>query len=471
MTMKPIKTLTVMLSVALALPTLAQSKSDGGINAEMLRQITQLTASKSNAALSNAMASNSIDDLAKNYRNSTITDTHFSIETPKQSIHNQRSSGRCWMYSSFNVMRANFAKRHQDSLRVEYSHDYLFFWDQLEKANLMLQGVIDCADKPLDDQRVQFFFQHPINDGGTFCGAADLAEKYGLVPVEIQPETYSAERTSRLSQLLSSKLREQGLELRKMVAGGKSKAAIKQRKTEMLGEIYNMLALTLGEPIKSFTYAFKNKDGKTVTPSRTYTPVEFYRETQGGPINGTFIMAMNDPRREYYKTYEVEWDRHTYDGHNWCYINLPMDDIAQMAIASLQDSTKLYSSYDVGKQLNRTNGYLSLDNYDYGTLFGTTFGMNKADRIATFDSGSTHAMTLTAVDLDAAGKPVKWKVENSWGADSGHKGYIIMTNDWFNEYAFRLVVDKKYVPERILKASQQKPIMVMPEDPLFQEDK
>ncbi len=125
----------------------------------------------------------------------------------------------------------------------------------------------------------------------------------------------------------------------------------------------------------------------------------------------------------------------------------------------------------MGKQLNRTNGYLALDNYDYGTLFGTTFGMNKADRIATFDSGSTHAMTLTAVDLDENGKPVKWKVENSWGADSGHKGYIIMTNEWFNEYSYRLVVDKKYVPAHILKAYEQKPVMVMPEDPLFQEDR
>ena len=272
------------------------------------------------------------------------------------------------------------------------------------------------------------------------------------------------------TRALTKKLREQGLELRKMVTDGKSLNAIKQRKTEMLGVIYNMLSLALGEPIKSFDYAFKNKDGKAVTPVRTYTPLEFYKETQGGPINGTFIMAMNDPRREYYKTYEVEWDRHTYDGHNWRYINLPMEDIAQMAIASLQDSTKLYSSYDVGKQLNRSNGYLSLNNYDYGTLFGTTFGMNKAERIATFDSGSTHAMTLTAVDLDANGKPIKWKVENSWGADSGHKGYIIMTNEWFNEFAFRLVVDNKYVPERILKSSQQKPVMVMPEDPLFQED-
>ncbi len=130
----------------------------------------------------------------------------------------------------------------------------------------------------------------------------------------------------------------------------------------------------------------------------------------------------------------------------------------------------MYTSYDVGKQLDRKRGFLDLDNYDYGTLFGTSFPMNKAERISTFDSGSTHAMTLTAVDLDANGKPIKWMVENSWGPTNGHNGYLIMTNPWFNEYTFRLVIDKKYVPENILKAYDQKPIMLTPDDPLFQED-
>ncbi len=232
----------------------------------------------------------------------------------------------------------------------------------------------------------------------------------------------------------------------------------------------HILTLSLGEPVKSFTYAFKDKNGKQTGPAKTYTPQEFYKETVGGPINGTFIMAMNDPRRPYYKTYEIEYDRHTYDGHNWKYVNLPMEEIARMAIASLKDSTKMYTSYDVGKQLDRKRGYLDVDNYDYATLFGTTFPMDKADRIATFDSGSTHAMTLTAVDLDGNGQPKKWKVENSWGAAYGQQGCLIMTNRWFNEYTFRLVVDNKYVPADILKAAQQKPVMVVPEDPLFQED-
>jgi len=454
----------------LASLTVSAQTKDGGITKQMLQQIEkQNVPTASDRALRNALAANAIDALAKNQQNAGALDTYFNIETKKQSITNQKSSGRCWMFSGMNVLRANFAKR-TDSLKVTFSQDYLFFYDQLEKANLMLQGVIDTGKKPIDDQRVQFFFHHPLNDGGTFCGVADLTEKYGLVPTEVQPETYSAESTSRMSRIISSKLREQGLELRKMVNEGKKAKDIQQRKTEMLSEIYHMLVITLGEPVKEFTYAFRDKNGKALTPVKTYTPQSFYQEVVGEKLNGTFIMVMNDPRREYYKTYEVEYDRHTYDGHNWKYLNLPMEDIEQLAIASLKDGRKLYSSYDVGKQLDRKRGFADTENYDYESLFGTTFGMNKAERISTFDSGSTHAMTLTAVDLDADGKPLKWKVENSWGSDSGHQGCIIMTARWFREYMFRLVVDKKYVSEKLLKDYDQKPIMVMPEDPLFQMD-
>ena len=454
----------------LASLTVSAQTKDGGITKQMLQQIEkQNVPTASDRALRNALAANAIDALAKNQQNAGALDTYFNIETKKQSITNQKSSGRCWMFSGMNVLRANFAKR-TDSLKVTFSQDYLFLYDQLEKANLMLQGVIDTGKKPIDDQRVQFFFHHPLNDGGTFCGVADLTEKYGLVPTEVQPETYSAESTSRMSRIISSKLREQGLELRKMVNEGKKAKDIQQRKTEMLSEIYHMLVITLGEPVKEFTYAFRDKNGKTLTPVKTYTPQSFYQEVVGEKLNGTFIMVMNDPRREYYKTYEVEYDRHTYDGHNWKYLNLPMEDIEQLAIASLKDGRKLYSSYDVGKQLDRKRGFADTENYDYESLFGTTFGMNKAERISTFDSGSTHAMTLTAVDLDADGKPLKWKVENSWGSDSGHQGCIIMTARWFREYMFRLVVDKKYVSEKLLKDYDQKPIMVMPEDPLFQMD-
>jgi bleomycin hydrolase len=371
------------------------------------------------------------------------------------------------MFSGMNVLRGDFNLR-TDSLQVNFSQAYLFFWDQLEKANLMLQGCIDTGNEPIDDVRVQFFFRSPIGDGGTFCGVADLADKYGMVPAEVMPESFSSDNTSKARQLISSKLREYGLQLREMVQKGKKESALEKAKVRMLCQIYHMLQLTIGTPPEKFTYVFRNTKGDAVGDPKEYTPMSFYQDVMGGKqLNGTFIMAMNDPRREYYKTYEVELDRHMQDGNNWKYVNLPMDDIEQMAIATLRAGHKLYSSYDVGKMLDRKRGYADTENFDYGALFSTNFPMSKAERISTFDSGSTHAMTLTAVDLDKKGNAVKWKVENSWGASWGQKGCLIMTDRWFREYMFRLVVPNEYVPQKVMQAYQTAPIMVMPEDPLF----
>ena len=464
------KLLCTFLAVGSLTVASAQSK-EGGISSEMLRDIQkEIKAEPVNRALVNAVAANSIDALATNHQNAGGLDTYFSIETKKQSITDQKSSGRCWMFSGFNVLRSNYTHQHGDSIQLELSQAYLFVWDQLEKANLMLQGCVDTGKLPIDDPRVRFFFKSPIGDGGTFCGVSDLAEKYGLVPAEVMPESYSSDNTSKMRSLIASKLREYGLQLREMAQKDRKQASIDKAKTRMLSQIYRMIVMTIGEPPQTFTYAFKDKSGKAVGPAKEYTPQSFYQEVVGAPLNGTFIMAMNDPRRPYYKTYEVEYDRHTYDGHNWKYVNLPMDDIEQMAIASLKDGRKLYSSYDVGKFLDRKRGYADIENFDYASLFGTTFGMDKAQRISTFDSGSTHAMTLTAVDLDDKGKATKWKVENSWGGSWGQQGCLIMTDRWFREFMFRLVVDKKYVPENILQAAETEPVMVMPEDPLFLPD-
>ena len=234
----------------------AQTKS-GGISKEMLKEIQkEVEASPANKALVNAVAANSIDVLAVNRDNAGAFDTYFSIETPKQSITDQKSSGRCWMFSGFNVLRSNYTRQHGDSLQIEFSQAYLFFWDQLEKANLMLQGCVDTGKKPIDDPLVQFFFKSPIGDGGTFCGVSDLAEKYGLVPAEIMPESFSSDNTSKMRSLIASKLREYGLQLRDMAQKDRKQASIDKAKARMLAQIYKMLVMTIGEPVQKFTYAF-----------------------------------------------------------------------------------------------------------------------------------------------------------------------------------------------------------------------
>lgn len=364
-----------------------------------------------------------------------------------------------------NVMRSKMIKDYNLGA-FQFSQSYSFFYDQLEKANLFLRAVIDNADKPMNDKLVEWLFQHPLSDGGTFCGVVDVVSKYGIVPADVMPESYSANNTGKMAELITLKLREYGLTLRKAAAKGEKAAALEKRKTEMLGTVYHILAVCLGEPLQEFTWTMKDASGKPVS-TKKYTPQSFYKEYVGTDLKNTYVMLMNDPSRPYHKTYTIDMDRHSYDGQQWTYLNLPMDEIKQMAIASIKDSTMMYYSCDVGKFLNGKTGILSLQNYDYDSLFGTTFPMTKAERISTFASASSHAMTLMAVDLDANGKPTKWMVENSWGAASGHNGHLIMTDEWFDEYSFRLVVDKKYVPAATLELLKQKPTLLPAWDPLF----
>ncbi|MBO7103054.1 MAG: C1 family peptidase, partial [Bacteroidaceae bacterium] len=389
--------------------------------------------------------------------------TYFNYSVPSKGITDQKSSGRCWLFTGLNVLRSQLINQ-KNLEELEFSQVYLFFYDQLEKSNLFLQAVIDTRKNSMEDKTVQWLFQHPLSDGGTFTGVADLVSKYGLVPKGVMPETYASNNTSRFTSFIKRKLREDGLALRE---SNKKGAELIKQKEKMLAEIYHILVMGYGEPPTEVTWAPKDKDGNYTSAPQKFTPQQFYQEMFADDLNANYIMLMNDPTRDYWKTYEIQYDRHTYDGHNWLYLNVPMDEIKQAAIASIKDSTMMYMSCDVSKELDSERGLLDLKNYDYSSILGVTFGMDKRQRIMSFDSGSTHAMTLKAVDLDANNKPVKWEVENSWGATSGFKGHLIMTDEWLDEYLFRLVVNKKYLSSKILEAAKQKPTLLPCWDPMF----
>ncbi len=473
--------LTSVLAVLSVFAASAQQPA-GGLSPEMLEQISATYLDNAyDKAISNALAGTSISTLAVNADNAAMIDTHFSHRVRTKGITDQQSSGRCWLFTGLNVLRAKMIDKY-GLPSMEFSQNYLFFYDQLEKANLFLQGVIDTKELPFDDRKVDWLFSNPLSDGGQFTGVSNLIMKYGLVPAEAMPETYQANNTSQMANLLKLKLREDGLALRKTFeaaynegknlpkkAAGKLmdkvNAELQQMKIEQLSEIYRMLALCLGEPVKEFQWTRCDKDNNIID-RKTYTPKSFYDEFIGEDLENNYVMIMNDPCREYGKVYEIDYDRHVYDGHNWLYINLPVERIKEMAIASIKDNVAMYFSCDVGKFYSRSKGTLDIANFDYDSLMGVEFGMNKHERVMTHASGSSHAMTLIAVDI-VDGKPVKWMVENSWGPASGYKGCLIMTDEWFNEYMFRLVVEKKYVPEDILKMLEQTPVQLPAWDPMF----
>ena len=436
---------------AAALVSLGAFAQNGGLDSLMLQTIRQgYTSSPADKAVRNALNAVALNTIAVNAENAAMIDTEFSDRVKTVGITDQKQSGRCWLFTGLNVLRAAAISQH-DLGKFQFSQSYNFFYDQLEKANLFLQAIIDTKDLPIDDRQVDWLLSNPISDGGTWTGVANLVMKYGVVPAEVMPESLIANSTSQMATQLKTILRQDALKLRE----AKCPKCAGKLKVEMLSEIYRILCLAYGQPPVEFEWKGK-----------TYTPQAFYAEFVGFDLNNNYVMLMNDPSREYNKLYEIQYDRHLYDGDNWLYLNLPIDRIKEMAIASIKDGNAMYFSCDVGKFLDRKKGVADLANFDNESLLGVQFTMDKKQRIQTHASGSSHAMTLIAVDLKD-GKPVKWMVENSWGETAGYKGNIIMTDEWFDEYMFRLVVERKYIPEDLLPLLDQEPIQLPAWDPMF----
>ena len=420
----------------------------------------------STVALQNVLSHNTdINTLASNLSNEGKQDTYFKYEVDVKGITNQRSSGRCWLFTSLNELRPVAAEK----LNVKefyFSQNYDSFWDLFEKSNLVLENIIASAKKEITDIEVVTYLKTPVGDGGVWNLFVDIAEKYGVVPAEVMPETEFSNNTGNLRKILNEKLRDGAWTLRQMAEGGAREKALRKEKIEIMKQVYRILALCLGEPPTEFTWRYKDRSGKVQT--LTSTPQEFYAMIAPKDFNmKTMVMIMNDPTREYYKLYEIESYRNTWEGFNWIYLNLPNEDIKPMALASIKDNRPMYISCDVGKYSSRAGGWLDTNLYDYEKLFGIDISMDKKARILTRQSGSSHAMLLIACDTDENDVPLKWKFENSWGPASGQKGYVLLTDEWFDEYLFRIVIDKKYVPANILKMLDQKPVKLPVWDYMF----
>lgn len=394
-------------------------------------------------------------------------DHEFKYKVNVSGITDQLSSGRCWMFTSMNVLRPSVMKQFYLK-EFDFSHSYCFFWDLFEKANLFLENVIATAGKDITDRDVWTYFKSPISDGGVWNLFWDIAEKYGVVPASVMPETQHSNNTSQMDAVLNEYLRSAGWNLRQAIDSGTRKKVVREMKISALKDVYRILALCMGVPPTEFTWKYKDKEGNVKT--LTSTPKEFYKSIVPADYHpDTYIMIMNDPTREYYKTYEIASYRNTYEGINWVYLNLPNEEIKPAALASIKAGTPMYVSCDVGKQSLTASGKGVMDPglFDYESLFGVSMKMDKKARILTHQSGSSHAMTLIACDTDENDVPVKWEFENSWGASAGNRGYLTFTDKWFDEYLFRIVIEKKYLSKKAADAVGTKPIVVPVWDYMF----
>ena len=390
---------------------------------------------------------------------------HFSISLEQGKVTNQKSSGRCWMFAALNTMRFDIIK----SLKLEdfeLSQNYTLFYDKLEKSNYFLENILDTLDEPLTGRLMAHLLCEPLGDGGQWDMFCSLIDKYGVVPKDIMPETESSSSTRDMTGYLTRKLREFACVLRELYAKGRTVDELRAEKERMLGTIYDMLCISLGVPPTSFTFEVRNKDKKFIR-DENITGTEFFKKYIGWNMED-YVSLINAPTADkpYYRTYTVKMLGSIKEGRPVKYLNLPIEDLKQAAIAQLKDGFPVWFGCDVGKESLRDGGIMDIGAARADELFGTVFGMTKAQRLDYGESLMTHAMVFQGVNLDENGRPDRWRVENSWGKDAGVDGYYVMGDEWFDEYTYQIVVNKKYLTDEQRAQLEQSPVELEPWDPM-----
>lgn len=426
------------------------------INKEILADFRKnLNQDATNNVLKNSVAQVGIFKTAQNIEANRLNPT-FNIEVPTGRVSNQKRSGRCWLFSALTNLRTEFAIKYKMK-DFELSQNYLSFWDRLEKANYFYQNIIETANLPVDDRKVNLLFTYPNGDGGQWQYAADLINKYGVVPTYAMPETSVSENTSEFNSVLKKMMRKNGIELRQLVNEGS--ANLDQRVEEMLSEVYKLCVYSFGQPPVEFELSLRNDDDKLIEET-SITPKDFLNKYFNMKLSD-YVNVMNSPQKskKYNQVYTIETDGNVVGGTTEKYLNLPIKRLEELSIEQLKSNDTVWFGNDVLNQSQRTKGLLYGNLYQVDKLFGMDMKLDKGDALDYRQSEVSHAMVLTGVNL-VDSKPNRWKVENSWGEANGDKGYFTADNAWFEDNIYEVVINKKFLTDEELIAFDQEPVVL-----------
>ena len=480
---------------------LPPEKSDvaGALNSAFLKTLrARFKLDPALKRLADAVVGNNLKNIALNHDVIRNDNPYFSHEIKRGKITNQAGSGRCWMFAGLNVLRPAVVKKLNWN-EFEFSEAYLFFWDKLEKANMFLERVIRRRNLDERDLRYQRLLKEFIDDGGWWEEFVYLVKKYGVVPKSAMPETKATSGSGAMNRRLRDRLVRCAAEIHRAARKGKPPAELRKIKEKCLGDIYRILAFHLGTPPEKFTFRYKAKKkgieklaallklyeavakslGKEdfteseafkklleekVSPIKTYTPRAFADEFVIPDLD-RYVTLANIPARPYDKTYVCRLTKTMVEAEDIRFLNVPIEDMKAAVLQSVLADDPVWFGADVGRQVDSSNGIMHPDLYRYADIYGVDFALDKGTRIIYGAVVPNHAMVFQGVDY-VDGKVVKWLVENSWGENRGRKGMYTMYDGWFDEYVLMAVVDKKYLPPRLVKLLGKKPVVIKEEDPI-----
>ena len=410
----------------------------------------------------NAVTSNNLSSVTLRRDLVQEIDFTFSTKLDEWKATNQKSSGRCWLFATLNLFRPGTMKK-MNVKEFEFSQAHIHFWDKFERSNHFLEAIIETSGRPVDDRTIHFLLSDPIGDGGQWNMAMNLIRKHGLVPKSAYPESNSSSSTRWMNSILKDILRSSASEIRGILDSGGSEKEARSHKESRMEDIWRVLCIHLGTPPESFDWQWRDKD-KEFHRRGEMTPQQFADEFVDVDWE-EYVCIVNDPRNEYYQTYTVDYLQNVAGGPPVVYLNVPSDEMKSITQEILEDGMPVWMGCDVGKQMDRKRGLWDANLFETNELYCVDYGMSKADRLRYGQTMMTHAMLFTGVDV-YEGKPRRWRVENSWGDDSGQKGFYTMNDNWYDEHMFEIASPKKYLTDKMVKGLETVPIVLEAWDPM-----
>ena len=410
-----------------------------------------------------ALTKNSIYELANSQDNAAEMDFNFDIDIKTLSATNQKASGRCWLFAATNVCREVIAQK-LNLGSFELSQSYLAFYDRLEKANYLLEAVIELIDKDYDDRTLTFLLQGGVGDGGQWDMFVNLVNKYGLCPKNVYPETYTSSATRETAQLINFNIRKFA-SLAKAIYEKDGIEKVKKEKEKLLNKFYTLLTNAYGLIPEKFDFEYVDKDGNYHL-EKGFTPLKFKEKYLGSSLDD-YVSLINAPTKSkpFNKTYTIKYLGNVVGGKDVTHLNVSMDRMKELILAQLKDGRIVWFGSDVGFYGDREEGNWDDGKFDLNSNYNLDLLMDKGESLDYHASQMNHAMCITGVALKE-GVPSKWKIENSWGTDRARSGYYLMSASWFDQFVYQAVVDKKYLSKEELKALSGKPIVLKPWDPM-----
>ncbi len=426
--------------------------------------------------MQNAVTRTSLDEVALDRRVLTATDHTFSHVLDDWSVTSQKKSGRCWMFAGLNLLRVGAMKK-MNLKEYEFSQNYTFFWDKLERANYFLHQIMLTADRPLDDRTVAYLLDHPLDDGGQWNMFVNVVKKYGLCPKSAMPESESSSNTPRMNANLKALLREGAATLRDAAESGADPKTSDGHRQQIMAEVYRVLAIHLGTPPTEFDWRWNDKD-QQFHRDGTLTPQQFAQKYCTIELDD-YVCLVHDPRETspVGRSFTVAHLGNVLGAEGGGaqpgdggvrYVNVDLPTMKSAARRSITDRGEpVWMGCDVGKMMHRELGLWDAELFDYAGVYGVDFTHDKAQRLTYRQTLMTHAMLFTGVDVDGPNAaPRRWRVENSWGDENGVKGFYTMNDSWFDQYMFEIAVHRDLLPDEVVAAREQDPVVLPPWDPM-----